>query len=97
MASGKPVASSFTVKDGSSSVTVSSVSIDGAEITLTLGSVIQNSSSLSVGYTASDVGRINDATGNLLGSTDTPIAVNLIKDTDAPTIKSAKAAVVLKQ
>ena len=41
VASGKPVASSFTVKDGSSSVTVSSVSIDGAEITLTLGSVIK--------------------------------------------------------
>ena len=44
-----------------------------------------------MGYTASDVKWINDATGNLLGSTDTPIAVNLIKDTDAPTIKSAKA------
>ena len=65
--------------------------MSGTEIEIVMDDVIQNNASITVSYTASDSAKINDSAGNVLETTNSPVAVSLTQDTDAPTIKSAKA------
>ena len=91
VSAGKGVEANFSIKDSGSALGITSVTVSGTEVEIVMDDVIQNNADITINYTASDSAKINDSAGNVLETTSSPVAVSLTQDTDAPTIKSAKA------
>ena len=91
VSAGKGVEANFSIKDSGSALGITSVTVSGTEVEIVMDDVIQNNADITINYTASDSAKINDSAGNVIETTSSPVAVSLTQDTDAPTIKSAKA------
>ena len=86
-ASSVPVASAFTVTVGTTSGTVSNVSLAGKTVTLTLASAVTDTDSVTVGYTKPSTGsKLQDASGNEVATFSDKTVTN---NTGPPNFSSA--------
>ena len=88
--SAKPAASAFTVKEGTTAQTVSSVAVSGMTVTLTLATAVSGTSAVTVSYTkpAANALQDNDGANDVASFIDqavnsTPIVANAIPDRPA--------------
>lgn len=85
-----PTTSAFTVKVGSDTRSISSVSVSGTTVTLTLASAVTGSQTVTVDYTAPSSYYLRDQAGNSVASfTGRSVTNNTGADTTVPSISSA--------
>ena len=87
-----PAASAFTVRVAGSTVTVTSVAVDGTKVKLTLASASAHGDAVTVSYAAPSANPIRDPAGNKAANLSSRAVTNDTPeqgDTTAPTLSSA--------
>ena len=87
---GSPDNSDFTVLVGGNASSVTNVGVSGSTVTLTLASVIPNSTAVTVDYAQNSTGskKLADGAGNHVATVGTPKTVTVTNDTVNPTVAS---------
>ena len=87
---GSPDNSDFTVLVGGNASSVTNVGVSGSTVTLTLASVIPNSTAVTVDYAQNSTGskKLADGAGNHVATVGTPKSVTVTNDTVNPTVAS---------
>jgi uncharacterized repeat protein (TIGR02059 family) len=87
---GSPDGSDFSVSVGGNSNTVTGVTVNNTAVTLTLASVMPNSSVVTVDYAQNSTGskKLADGAGNYLATVGDPKSVTVTNDTVLPTVAS---------
>jgi hypothetical protein len=88
-----PAASAFTVKDGTTAVKVSTVTISGKTVVLTLANEIPGGDTVTVAYTKPTSNPLQDATGNAIATITSSAVTVTNKNTAAPAITTISAGV----
>jgi uncharacterized repeat protein (TIGR02059 family) len=85
---GSPAAGDFTVTANNVSNAVTNVEVSGTTVTLTLTNFIENSATVTVGYTKSSTAsaQLQDDAGNALATLGSAASVTVTNDGTAPTV-----------
>ena len=87
--SSTPAASAFTVTVAGASRTVSSVSVAGSAVILTLSSAVTHGQTVTLNYTVPNTNPIQDAAGNDAAALSSQSVTNSTADTTAPVLSTA--------
>ena len=87
-----PATSTFEVDSGGVDVAVSSLTIAGRTVTLTLGSNIEHEAVVTVTYDAPSMNPLQDPRGNLVADFSNQTVTNNTPDTTAPSLSTASAS-----
>ncbi len=93
---GSPAAGDFTVTANNVSNAVTAVSVSGTTVTLTLTNFIENSATVTVGYTKSSTAseQLQDGAGNALATLGSAASVTVTNDGTAPTVSGGVSSTV---
>ena len=93
---GSPAVGDFAVISNSVNNPVTAVAVSGTAVTLTLTNFIENSATVTVGYTKSSVAgnQLRDAAGNGLATLGSAATVTVANDAAAPTVAGVDSTTV---